>query len=225
MTDQRLCVTVTPDGCAQARWQANNAHSPEGKVGFTDLDADVIRLFERWLTLRDRTWRDDEIQVFGSLLHRCLFTDRVWSWIESRINAPSTDADHRIRLELCFPAKPPYSRLAAVPWEYLLPAIEKLAATVTSSLPTAAHSALPGAFRSKTGEPHFTPLDDLPRGASSSPSRKIRDWVRSSPMTTYSPRSKGVGEEKISAPPRWSATPRRLSSRRLWPQPTAGVRT
>lgn len=84
---------------------------------YDKLDAELIGLFERWLTLRARAWRDEEIRVFGSLLHRCLFSDEIWFWIQSQIDRRAPG--QRIRLELIFPADPPYSRLAAIPWEYL----------------------------------------------------------------------------------------------------------
>jgi hypothetical protein len=113
---RRVSVTVKSDGVVQAHRRWDNAHSPPGRVAYTGLDAEVIRLFERWLTLRDRTWRAEEIRVFGSLLHRCLFPERVWSWLEAVIDR---EAEHPIELELIFPAEPPYSRLAAIPWEYV----------------------------------------------------------------------------------------------------------
>jgi CHAT domain len=117
VTDQRISVEVDWKGFVQGRRLANNRTSPKGRVELTGLDADLIRLFERWLVLRERQWREDEIRAFGSLLHRYLFESHVWSWIESAIDALT--AGDRIRLELSFPAKPPYSRLAAMPWEYL----------------------------------------------------------------------------------------------------------
>jgi CHAT domain len=117
VTDQRISVEVDWKGFVQARRLDNNRSSPKGRVELTGLDADLIRLFERWLVLRERQWREDEIRAFGSLLHRYLFESHVWSWIESAIDALA--AGDRIRLELTFPAKPPYSRLAAMPWEYL----------------------------------------------------------------------------------------------------------
>ena len=101
----------------RARRLANNAPSPMGEVRYDKLNADLIGLFERWLTLRDRDWREEEIRVFGSLLHRCLFSDEIWFWIQGQIDGRVPDT--RIRLELIFPADPPYSRLAAIPWEYL----------------------------------------------------------------------------------------------------------
>ena len=108
---------MRPDGSVQARRRSNNDPSRRAEVRYDKLNADLIGLFERWLTLRDRVWRDDEIRVFGSLLHQCLFSDEIWFWIQSAID--NRDPGTRIRLELIFPADPPYSRLAAIPWEYL----------------------------------------------------------------------------------------------------------
>jgi len=116
MTDPRISVRVGSDGSVRARRLSNNDPSPIARVGYSGIDADLIRLFERWLTLRDRVWREEEIRVFGSLLHRCLFSDKIWFWIQSAIDDRGPG---RIRLELIFPADPPYSRLAAIPWEYL----------------------------------------------------------------------------------------------------------
>jgi hypothetical protein len=118
MRDCRIAVTVGSDGRVHALRRDNNATSPEEPVGYRGLDAELVRLFERWLTLRDRQWRDDEIRAFGSLLHRCLFPQSVWSWIEGVIRELRTRGTG-VRLELIFPAEPPWSRLAAVPWEYL----------------------------------------------------------------------------------------------------------
>jgi len=108
---------VESNGRVRARRLSNKDPSPRGQVRYDKLDADLIGLFERWLTLRDRDWRDDEIRIFGSLLHRCLFNDEIWFWIQAQID--SRDDGTRIRLELTFPADLPYSRLAAIPWEYL----------------------------------------------------------------------------------------------------------
>jgi hypothetical protein len=114
--DPRISVRVESDGSVQARRLSNNEPSPKAQVGYSGIDAELIGMFERWLTLRDRVWREDEIRVFGSLLHRCLFSDDMWFWIQSAID---DRGEGRIRLELIFPANPPYSRLAAIPWEYL----------------------------------------------------------------------------------------------------------
>jgi hypothetical protein len=114
MSGQRISVEVDASGRVQARRWEDDAHSPADQVGWSGLDAELVRLFERWLTLRDRTWREDEIRAFGMLLHRCLFPDRVWSWVEAAL-----DGEGPVRLALSFPAEPPYSRLAAIPWEYL----------------------------------------------------------------------------------------------------------
>ncbi|CRK59242.1 hypothetical protein [Alloactinosynnema sp. L-07] len=104
-------MTVDQDGKARARRLDNNQRSRVWSVGYTGLDKQLIRLFERWLTVRDRDWRDDEIRVFGSLLHRCLFGNDNWEWIQAII-----EDSPRVRLELIFPDD---SRLAALPWEYL----------------------------------------------------------------------------------------------------------
>jgi hypothetical protein len=112
----RIQVTVDEDGQVLARRLDNNATSDRGPVGFRGLDRDLVRLFERWLTIRDRAWREEEISTFGALLHRCLFPDAIWSWIER------TSAEARggvVRLELVFPSEGAYSRMSAVPWEYL----------------------------------------------------------------------------------------------------------
>lgn len=108
---------MNSDGCVRGRRLANSDPSPRSQVRYDKLDADLIGLFERWLTLRERSWRDQEIRVFGSLLHRCLFGDDIWFWIQSAIDSRARGT--RIRLELVFPADLPYSRLAAIPWEYL----------------------------------------------------------------------------------------------------------
>jgi hypothetical protein len=116
MTDLRISIRVVSDGTVQARRLDNNEPSPTSKIGYSGIDADLIRLFERWLTLRDRFWRADEIRVFGSFLHRCLFSGDTWFWIQSAIDDRGSAP---VRLELIFPAVLPFSRLAAIPWEYL----------------------------------------------------------------------------------------------------------
>ena len=108
---------MSSDGCVRARRLSDNDQPPESQVRYDKLNAELIGLFERWLTLRDRVWTDEEIRIFGSLLHRCLFSDEIWFWIQSQIDGRGSG--RRIRLELIFPADPPYSRLAAIPWEYL----------------------------------------------------------------------------------------------------------
>ncbi|MGW4060840.1 CHAT domain-containing protein [Amycolatopsis sp. NPDC004747] len=110
MGDVRISVTVDAKGHVQAHRRDNNDKSVVWPIGYSGLDAELIRLFERWLTRRDSDWRESEIRAFGSLLHRCLF-GRNWSWLQSII-----DSVQRVRLELGFPAE---SRLAAIPWEYL----------------------------------------------------------------------------------------------------------
>jgi hypothetical protein len=156
MTDQRISVEVDTCGVVQAYRLSNNRHSAEHQVEVAGLDADLIRLFERWLVLRDRQWRDDEIRAFGSLLYRYLLGRPVGSWIESAIDALA-DGD-RIRLELSFPGKPPYSRLAAIPWEYLYqPAREGKNGFFLASDPRVVLSRYIPLSR---GEARFTPIED-----------------------------------------------------------------
>jgi CHAT domain-containing protein len=158
VTDQRISVEVDGKGFVQAHRLANNSHSPRGHVELTGLNTELIRLFERWLVLRDRQWREDEIRAFGSLLHHYLFeSGDVWSWIESAIEA-LTKGDH-IRLELSFPAKPPYSRLAAIPWEYLYqPAREgRNGYFLASDVRIVLSRYIP----LEAGEVGFTPAEDL----------------------------------------------------------------
>lgn len=117
MDGQRIDVGVGSDGRVVARRWDDGATSPsDHRVGWTGLDAELVRLFERWLMLRDRTWQPDEIRALGQLLHRCLFPDPVWSWVERAIDRGDEEP---VRLSLSFPADGHYSRLAAVPWEYL----------------------------------------------------------------------------------------------------------
>jgi CHAT domain len=83
------------------------------------LDGELVHHFERWLTLRDRTWLEDEIRAFGRLLHRCLFPHKpydVWSWIQDRMRE---SLDEPVRLSLEFPTGRKYAHVAAIPWEYL----------------------------------------------------------------------------------------------------------
>ena len=88
----------------------------EWRIETSSFDRELIRIFEDWLRLRDRVWREAEIRAFGSLLHRYIFDSGGWSWVDRQIQdaAPAV-----VRLELVFPADEAYSRLAAVPWEFL----------------------------------------------------------------------------------------------------------
>ena len=116
MADLRIQIVVSRDGWVQARRLDNNAASESAQVAFRGLDAELVALFERWLTIRDRVWRESEIRTFGSLLHRCLFTGTTWPWIERMIDEQQ---GRPVRLELVFPPEGEYARMAAVPWEYL----------------------------------------------------------------------------------------------------------
>ena len=94
-----------------------NARGPESQLTGAGLDLDVLRLFEGWLRLRDRRWRESEIRIIGSLLHRYLFGERdSWDWVDGVMREVHPAVVH---LELVFPADTEFARLAGLPWEYL----------------------------------------------------------------------------------------------------------
>ena len=108
-------VSVSETGEVSARGD-DGAVSPRGQGEFGGVDAELVRVFGRFLTERGREWRRSEIKAFGSLLHRSLFPQEVWSWIEGRYDRLGTG--DRLRLQLTFPSEG-LAHLAAVPWEYL----------------------------------------------------------------------------------------------------------
>ncbi len=119
MTGERIRVTVSADDAVSARHFGRHLESKQGRLALEGLDSRLVHHFEQWLTLRDRTWRPDEIQSFGMLLHRCLFPPEpydVWGWIKQQIAASPGET---VRLTLQFPAGRRHAHLAAIPWEYL----------------------------------------------------------------------------------------------------------
>jgi hypothetical protein len=113
----RVTVSVSLDGKVEAeRLDEPRATSAKAPVGYGGLDERLIHHFERWLTIRDRTWREDEIRSFGSLLHRALFPDAVWGFVQREIGRRG---DEPVRLALRFPTTGRFARLASLPWEYL----------------------------------------------------------------------------------------------------------
>lgn len=117
MTAAQISVRVAADGGLSLRNWANGAQcNPAGRVDLRGLDGAVLRLFEQWLTLRDRHWDEQEIRVFGQLLHRQLFLDDCWDWVEAQAGSRGDDT---VRLMLAFPADQASSRLASLPWEFL----------------------------------------------------------------------------------------------------------
>jgi hypothetical protein len=123
VTGQRIRVTVSADREVKAiRYGDERLERLESRVGtlaLDGLDGELVHHFERWLTLRDRTWLEDEIRAFGLLLHRSLFPPRpynVWSWIEDRMRETGGEP---VRLSLAFPAGREHAHLPAIPWEYL----------------------------------------------------------------------------------------------------------
>ena len=117
MDDVRIEIRVDRTGRVRATRRDTNESGPTFQMVSAGLDADVIRLFQRWLVLRDRKWREDEIRLFGSLLHRFIFGEGdCWRWIDGVIRQVDPGIVH---LELVFPADGAFAPLAAIPWEYL----------------------------------------------------------------------------------------------------------
>ena len=115
MAIREIVVSVTRDGVVETR-RDDDARSDPGRVTLTGLDADLIRLFERWLSERDRTWRRDEITVIGRLLYRCILDGGTGVFVERTLD--ELGPDDRLRLQLAFPADG-MGHLPAVPWEFL----------------------------------------------------------------------------------------------------------
>lgn len=111
-----ISLVVAPDGQVTGRSWHNGGWQDGGHVSIAGLDGRVLRCFERWLTDRDRSWQDEEIRVFGQLLHERLISPDLASWIDrQRAEHPG----QTVRLQLSFPVDSHSSRLAALPWEYL----------------------------------------------------------------------------------------------------------
>jgi CHAT domain len=108
-------VTISPTGDVTAR-RDDGAYGPGGSLGVHGLDAELIRVFERWLSERGREWRLADIHAFGGLLHRALFPLDVWRWVEQSIDGLARG--DRMRVQLAFPTDG-MGHLAAIPWEYL----------------------------------------------------------------------------------------------------------
>ncbi len=118
MTVREIVISVTDAGRVEAL-RDDGARSGPGEIKSFGLDADLIRLFERWLSERDREWRRDEITVIGRLLYRALLDGVVGTFVDQTLLG--LNAGDRIRLQLEFPADGSggLRHLAAVPWEYL----------------------------------------------------------------------------------------------------------
>jgi hypothetical protein len=117
MTDQRVRVVLDGGGGVKARHFGRDLYSPAGQVELDGLDGELVGHFERWLSLRERDWRREEIASFGRLLHRCLFppSDGVWTKLQQWIR----ESDEPVRLTLQLPTGRDKAYLAAIPWEYL----------------------------------------------------------------------------------------------------------
>jgi CHAT domain len=112
---REIVISVTSDGRVEAR-RDDDARSDSNRIEFTGLEADLIRMFERWLSERDRSWRRDEITLIGRLLHRAMLDGAVDEFIQQTLR--DLEPDDRLRLQLTFPADGA-GHLPAVPWEYL----------------------------------------------------------------------------------------------------------
>lgn len=115
MAVSEIEVTISPNGDVITR-RDDGGYGPRGLHGVQGLDAELIRVFERWLSDRGREWQLADIRAFGSLLHRALFPSDAWRWVEQSIDA--LVSGDRIRVQLAFPAEG-LGHLAAIPWEYL----------------------------------------------------------------------------------------------------------
>lgn len=115
MPDVEVNIAVSASGVVSGR-RDDGADWQSGQLGLHGLDAELIRVFERWLTERDREWQLADLRAFGSLLHRVLFPPDLWRWVEESIDALPRGG--RLRLQLAFPADT-LAHLAAIPWEYL----------------------------------------------------------------------------------------------------------
>src|SRR5215472_12796172 len=113
-----IVISVRSDGRVEAR-RDDDAIAGPVRIEASGLDTDLIWLFERWLSERDRSWRRDEITVIGRLLYRVLLEGDVGEFVERTLDLLS--AGDRLRLRLAFEADAPgrFRHLPAVPWEYL----------------------------------------------------------------------------------------------------------
>jgi CHAT domain len=113
-----IVITITGDGRVEAR-RDDGAYSGSGRIESFGLDADLIRLFERWLGERDRIWRRDEITVFGRVLYRLLLDGVVGDFVERTLGQLGPDDRLRLRLAFAGDISDQFRHLPAVPWEYL----------------------------------------------------------------------------------------------------------
>lgn len=115
MTTADITLRISSDGTLSLRnWRNGAQCNPTERLDLRGLDGRVVRLFERWMTLRDRGWTEEEVRVFGELLHRRLFPRDCWGWVRRQASEFAVT-----RLMLAFPADDATSRFASVPWEYL----------------------------------------------------------------------------------------------------------
>lgn len=118
MATRDIVITITGDGRVEAR-RDDDAYSGSSRIESFGLDADLIRLFERWLGERDRMWRRDEITVFGRVLYRLLLNGVVGDFVERTLGQLGPDDRLRLRLAFAGDISDQFRHLPAVPWEYL----------------------------------------------------------------------------------------------------------
>ena len=118
MAIRDIVVSVTSEGRVEAR-RDDDAPAGPRRIESSGLEADLIRLFERWLSERDRIWRRDEITVIGRLLHRMLLDGDVGDFMDRTLRELGPDDRLRLRLEFAADGSDQFRHLPAVPWEYL----------------------------------------------------------------------------------------------------------
>jgi hypothetical protein len=118
-TSEVVTLTVSPAGNVAA-WRQSDHATLSRRMRFHDLDRQLVRHFEIWLSRRHDAWDVEELRTFGMLLHRCLFPpdqDGLWPWLRRRID--QTGNTGGLRLMLAFPAGSDNAYLTRTPWEYL----------------------------------------------------------------------------------------------------------
>jgi CHAT domain len=117
-TVREITISVTSHGEVEARRDDDAPAGPKRIESF-GLDADLLRMFERWLSERDRVWRRDEIVVIGRLLYRVLLEGDVGEFVLRTLGGLGADDRLRLRLHFSPEGEGQFQHLPAVPWEYL----------------------------------------------------------------------------------------------------------
>jgi CHAT domain-containing protein len=115
---REITISVTRHGEVEARRDDDAPAGPK-TMKSAGLEADLIRMFERWLSERDRVWRRDEITVIGRLLYQMLLEGEVGDFVQETLDSLGRDDRLRLRLEFAADGSDQFRHLPAVPWEYL----------------------------------------------------------------------------------------------------------